>query len=143
LENTHSEEVRKELPKDNERFVEIDKKVKNILKDGEIKKKTLTFNIQDNVMARLEEAHKQLTLCEKALNDFMDSNRKAFPIFYFVSQSDLLDILSNGNNTKNIIINMPKIFQVIKTLNLKDDSDRPHVDFSKQLKLIGKVENCL
>jgi dynein heavy chain len=51
----HSEEVKKELPKDSERFVEIDKEVKNILKDGEIKKKALTFSTQDNVMARLEE----------------------------------------------------------------------------------------
>ena len=31
----HSEEVKKELPKDSERFVEIDKEVKIILKDGE------------------------------------------------------------------------------------------------------------
>lgn len=49
-------------------------------------------------MARLEEVQKQLTLCEKALNDFMDSKRRAFPRFYFVSPADLLDILSSGNN---------------------------------------------
>jgi dynein heavy chain len=85
----------------------------------------------------------------------MDSKRKAFPRFYFVSPADLLDILSNGNNPKKIMIHMPKIFQAIETLNLKDDSDRPlaigmdscvgkeYVEFSKQLKLIGKVENYL
>jgi len=33
----HSEEVKKELPKETERFVEIDKEVKSILKDGEAK----------------------------------------------------------------------------------------------------------
>jgi dynein heavy chain len=61
-------------------------------------------------MHRLEEVQKQLTLCEKALNDFMDSKRRAFPRFYFVSPADLLDILSNGNNPNKIMVHMPKIF---------------------------------
>jgi dynein heavy chain len=106
----HSEEVKKELPKESEKFVGIDKEVKAILKDGEQKQKALIFSTQDNVMARLEEVQKQLTLCEKALNDFMDSKRRAFPRFYFVSPADLLDILSNGNNPKKIMVHMPKIF---------------------------------
>jgi len=33
----HSEEVKKELPKESEKFVGIDKEVKAILKDGEQK----------------------------------------------------------------------------------------------------------
>lgn len=37
-------------------------------------------------------------MCEKALADFMESKRRAFPRFYFTSTQDLLDILSNGNN---------------------------------------------
>jgi dynein heavy chain len=86
------------------------------LKDGEHKKIALTFCTQDNIMHRLEEVQKQLTLCEKALNDFMDSKRRAFPRFYFVSPADLLDILSNGNNPKKIMVHMPKIFQAIETL---------------------------
>ncbi len=38
-----------------------------------------------------------LQVCEKALADYMESKRRAFPRFYFVSTADLLDILSNGN----------------------------------------------
>jgi dynein heavy chain len=33
-----SEEVKKELPRESEKFVDIDKEVKGILKDGEAKK---------------------------------------------------------------------------------------------------------
>lgn len=40
----------------------------------------------------------------------MDSKRRAFPRFYFVSPADLLDILSNGNNPNKVMIHMPKIF---------------------------------
>lgn len=143
------------MPKESERFVDIDKEVKNILKDGEQKKLALQFCNQADILPRLEEVQKQLTLCEKALNDFMDSKRRAFPRFYFVSPADLLDILSNGNQPKKVMCHMPKIFQAIETLHLKDDGDRPaavgfescvgkeSVDFSRPLKLLGKVENYM
>jgi dynein heavy chain len=144
--------VKKELPKESEKFIGIDKEVKAILKEGSAKKNALAFSNQDKVMERLEEVQKQLTLCEKALNDFMDSKRRAFPRFYFVSPADLLDILSNGNNPTKVMIHMSKIFQAIETLKLQEDGDRPYaigmdtcvgkeyVEFHKKLKLVGKVE---
>ena len=150
-----SEEVKKELPKESEKFVGIDKEVKVILKDGEQKKIAIIFCNQDKILKRLEDVQAQLTLCEKALNDFMDSKRRAFPRFYFVSPADLLDILSNGNAPQKIMCHMPKIFQAIETLFLKEDGDRPIatgmetcvgkevVQFPKPLKLVGKVENYL
>ena len=85
----------------------------------------------------------------------MDSKRRAFPRFYFVSPADLLDILSNGNAPPKVMTHMPKIFQAIETLFLKEDGDRPiatgmetcvgkeTVTFPKPLKLVGKVENYL
>ena len=106
-------------------------------------------------MSRLEEVQNLLNVCEKALNDFMDGKRRAFPRFYFVSTTDLLDILSNGNNPTKVMVHMPKIFQAINTLYLKGDGDRPiatgfescvgkeDVEFDAPLKLMGKVENYL
>ena len=87
----------------------------------------------------------------------MDTKRAAFPRFHFVSQNDLLDILSNGNNPSKVMVHMPKIFQAIDTLELKDQGagERPlavgmhasvgkeYVDFTKELQLIAKVENYL
>ena len=85
----------------------------------------------------------------------MDGKRRAFPRFYFVSTMDLLDILSNGNSPEKVMVHMPKIFQAIERLNLKADGDRPlalemqscvgveTVEFTKALKLVGKVENYL
>jgi len=121
----HSDEVKKELPNESEKFIGIDKEVKSILADGKRMIKPLEFCNQDDIMARLEEVQKHLNICEKALNDFMDGKRRSFPRFYFVSTTDLLDILSNGNNPTKVMTHMPKIFQAINTLYLKGDGDRP------------------
>ena len=47
---------------------------------------------------RLEAIQNSLTVCEKALAEYLETKRLAFPRFYFVSSADLLDILSQGNN---------------------------------------------
>jgi dynein heavy chain len=62
------------------------------------------------MLKRLEKIESQLKVCEKALNDFLDGKRRAFPRFYFVSVNDLLDILSNGNSPEKINRHMSKIY---------------------------------
>ena len=106
----HSEEVKKELPTESKNFIDIDKDTKAIMLSGKNIKNILSFCTQNNVLKTLEDIAKQLKVCEKALNDFLDGKRRAFPRFYFVSVNDLLDILSNGNNPEKINRHMPKIF---------------------------------
>lgn len=48
------------------------------------------------LLDRLEELQRQLNICEKALSDYLETKRLAYPRFYFISSADLLDILSNG-----------------------------------------------
>lgn len=76
---------------------------------GEIKN-ILNFCTIPGMLKRLERIQTELKVCEKALNEFLDSKRKAFPRFYFVSVNDLLDILSNGNSPAKINRHMSKIF---------------------------------
>ena len=67
---------------------------------------------REGLMSRLDKQQTELEMCEKALADYMESKRRAFPRFYFVSSADLLDILSNGNNPVKVMQHMSKCFQV-------------------------------
>lgn len=148
----HSDEVKKELPKESAQFVSIDKEVRDILADGFKHQKALNFCVQPTVLPRLEKVQSDLTVCEKALNEFMDSKRIAYPRFYFVSPADLLDILSNGNNPVKVMVHMPKIISALETLELLEEGVRPfakgmhscvgveYVPFTVECKLLGKVE---
>lgn len=48
----------------------------------------------------LEKLQMELSKCEKALSEFLETKRLIYPRFYFISPIDLLDILANGNQPK-------------------------------------------
>jgi dynein heavy chain len=121
-------------------------------------KNCIKFSILDHVLPTLEQAQNDLSICEKALMEFMEEKRKTFPRFFFVSPADLLDILSNGNNPSKVMVHMPKIISAVDTLELKEQSksERPytlgmHAGVGKEyvkftgegMLLMGKVENYL
>jgi len=157
LENlfVYSDEVKKELPEDSDKFVGIDMDVKEILKQGLDMKTATQFCSIGNVFQRLEKVQSALEMCQKALNEFMDSKRRSFPRFYFMSSQDLLDVLSNGNQPEKVVPQFPKFFIAIDSFSLEfpdGPGTRPsavgmnacvgkeYVPFPEHLPLLGKVE---
>lgn len=63
----------------------------------------------DGYLDKLESIQEQLELCKKSLADFLDGRRRQFPRYYFVSEADLLDILSNGSDPNKILVHTPKV----------------------------------
>ncbi len=93
-----SEDIRNQLPEDSKRFDGIDTDFKELVTEVEQTTNVVEATNRPNLYERLETLQSQLTLCEKALAEYLETKRLAFPRFYFVSSADLLDILSNGNN---------------------------------------------
>lgn len=58
---------------------------------------------KDGLVEKLDSLQQDLVICEKALAEYLETKRLAFPRFYFVSSADLLDILSNGNQAELVI----------------------------------------
>jgi len=152
----YSDEVKKELPEDSDRFVGIDMDVKEILRNGFEIKLCKDFCNQGNISQKLEGLQSQLEDCQKALNEFMEGKRRMFPRFYFMSAADLLDVLSNGNSPSKVVPKFPLFFIAIDNYDIQfpngDTKQRPiatamnacvgeeHVPFPEELPLVGKVE---
>lgn len=80
----------------------------------------------DGRQERLENMLTQLEQCEKALQDYLETKRIAFPRFYFVAPADLLDILSKGSMPQLILRHLPKCFDNVHNLAFnKDDRGEP------------------
>lgn len=53
----------------------------------------------------LETLQQRLSVCEKSLAEYLETKRLTFPRFYFVSASDLLEIISKGTQPKQVTEN--------------------------------------
>jgi dynein heavy chain, axonemal len=121
-----SEEVKRELPQDAQRFQAVDTQVRTILKQMWATRNVKQACNQPGLFAQLERIQKEQEMCKKSLADFLDGKRRLFPRFYFVSEADLLDILSNGSNPNKVMRHVEKVLLATKSLELRQaEGQRP------------------
>ncbi|KAM6338976.1 LOW QUALITY PROTEIN: dynein axonemal heavy chain 11 [Podargus strigoides] len=65
----------------------------------------------------------KLSLCEKALAEYLETKCIAFPCFYFVSSADLLDILSKGKQPKEVARHLTKLFDNNADLKFQENRE--------------------
>ena len=150
-----SEEVKRELPEDAKRFAGIDDNVKRELKTCWTMKNVKDSCNQEGLTKRLEDIQSQLEICKKSLSDFLDGRRRQFPRYYFTSEADLLDILSNGSQPEKVLKHTSKVYLATRTFMLDKErtpDDRPYAtwwvadvgsentEFEPRVAMAGKVE---
>jgi dynein heavy chain, axonemal len=137
-----SEEVKKELPETAEKFASIDMNVKGILAEAWTTRNVKAACNRPGLYEELEKLAERLEQCKKALSEYLDGKRRIFPRFYFVSEADLLDILSNGNTPSRIIHHITKVLLATATLEL--DESRGGRPFAKKfISSVGVEEVAL
>ena len=99
-----SEDIRAQLPEHSKQFDTIDADFKVLMKEAENTPNVVKFTNRKRLYEELEDIQKRLAICEKALADYLETKRLAFPRFYFVSSTDLLDILSKGNQPVQVSV---------------------------------------
>ncbi|CAL1535636.1 unnamed protein product, partial [Lymnaea stagnalis] len=138
-----SEDIRKQLPEDTDRFERVDNNFKEIASEMSVTKIVVDACNQPRLYDRLDSIQKELVKCEKALAEYLETKRLAFPRFYFVSSADLLDILSNGNNPPVVAKQLTKLFDSLANLEIaKGDPPMAHAMFSKEGERIKLEHVC-
>ncbi|XP_058061407.1 LOW QUALITY PROTEIN: dynein beta chain, ciliary-like [Anopheles bellator] len=122
-----SEDIRNQLPEDSKRFDNIDQEFKTLLAEIVARPNIVRSTNRAGLYEKLEGLLEQLILCEKALNDYLETKRLAYPRFYFVSSADLLDILSNGNQPELVAKHLTKLYDSIAKLRFDTGSSRTAV----------------
>nr|KAF6455671.1 dynein axonemal heavy chain 17 [Rousettus aegyptiacus] len=149
-----SEDIRAQLPEDSQRFDHIDREFKALMGDAVKTPNVVEATNKPGLYDKLEDLKKSLAVCEKALAEYLETKRLAFPRFYFVSSADLLDILSNGNDPVEVSRHLSKLFDSLCKLKFRLDANgKPlkfglgmyskedeYMDFDRECDLSGQVE---
>eukprot|EP00878_Enallax_costatus_P033688 GHUV01037234.1.p1 GENE.GHUV01037234.1~~GHUV01037234.1.p1 ORF type:complete len:195 (+),score=74.79 GHUV01037234.1:625-1209(+) len=114
-----SADIRVQLPDDSKRFDVINADYQDLMRTAADVTNVVEACNTEGRQERLENMLTQLELCEKALQDYLETKRIAFPRFYFVAPADLLDILSKGSNPQLILRHLSKCFDNVHNLSFK------------------------
>ncbi|KAM6276202.1 LOW QUALITY PROTEIN: dynein axonemal heavy chain 11 [Spheniscus humboldti] len=151
---TSSEDIRSQLPEDANRFDEF-KDFKELVTDVVNTKNVMEATTKPKVYEKLTLQHR-LSLCEKALAEYLETKHVAFSRFYFVSSADLLDILSKGTQPKQVAHHLTKLFDNIADLKFQENveesvntalgmysREKEYVPFYEGCGFSGQVESWL
>ncbi|XP_055954878.1 dynein axonemal heavy chain 8 [Patella vulgata] len=115
----------KELPQEAKRFARNDKTWTKMMKRAFDTRNVLQCCYGGEVPRGvvLRHMHEELEICFKSLVGYLDNKRKAFPRFYFVSDSILLSILSRPNDLESVRPHLRSIFSQIHDVKLEKSTD--------------------
>lgn len=130
-----SEDIRKQLPVDANRFDRIDQDFKRMTDEMTKTPNVVAATNKEGLAGTLDVLQRDLVLCEKALAEYLETKRLAFPRFYFVSSSDLLDILSNGNQPEVVAKHLTKLFDSMARLNFRKEEGRTALEIVGESKM--------
>ncbi|XP_022902554.2 dynein axonemal heavy chain 10 [Onthophagus taurus] len=114
-------DIRTQLPDEAKKFDDIDKMFKKIMLETAKKPNVIDCCTAAGRLVDFQTLSFGLDRCQKSLNDYLDSKRRRFPRFYFISTDELLSVL--GSSDPAIVQDqMVKMFDNIKSLRLGPDN---------------------
>jgi len=96
---------------------------------------------KEGLKEKFIEANKNLDLVQNGLKDYLERKRSVFARFYFLSNDELLEILSQTKEVRNVRPHLRKVFEAVVDLEFHDDdtmwamisAEKEKVNFVKKI----------
>ena len=120
-----SQDIKQQLTSEYNKFRNVDSEFIALMKKVQQRMRVLEIcqNVE-NLQKNLERIYDALEKIQKALSDYLETQRQAFSRFYFVGDEDLLEIIGNSKNIINIQKHFLKMFAGISTIENQEEGDQ-------------------
>ncbi|SCU71914.1 Cytoplasmic dynein 2 heavy chain (DYNC2H1), putative [Trypanosoma equiperdum] len=148
-----SDDIKAQLPEESMQFSSVDTLLCLLTMKAHNDKNVYQICTENGVLEQLQQANLNIDYIQKKLEECLETKRAAFPRFYFLSNDELLSILSDVRNPKAVQPHLTKCFDSIASLIFSGDTyseisgmmsgDGEEVEFEKVVYPIGNVEKWL
>eukprot|EP00937_MAST-01D_sp_MAST-1D-sp2_P007011 g7011.t1 len=118
-----SEDIMRQMPKEGELFRKVDALWRDNMAQTEAEPAVLTVAERDGVVSDMKQANEMLDVIQKGLNDYLETKRLYFARFFFLSNDELLEILSETKDPLRVQPHCKKCFDGVQSLDFADNLD--------------------
>lgn len=114
-------DIKQLLPVESSRFQNINSEFLSLMK--KVSKSPYVMDVLNipNLQKSLERLADLLGKIQKALGEYLERERAAFPRFYFVGDEDLLELIGNSRDVVRVQKHFRKMFAGLHSLRLSED----------------------
>ncbi|KAJ3111551.1 Dynein heavy chain 1, axonemal [Phlyctochytrium bullatum] len=117
-----SDDIVNQLPIESKRFTTMDRTWRRIMSQAKAKPGVVECCSDFKLLDSFRECNKLLELVSKGLSAYLENKRIAFPRFFFLSDDELLQILSQTKDPTAVQPHLRKCFENIAALEFQDDN---------------------
>lgn len=150
-----SEDIVKQMPEEAEKFQQVDQIYRELLNKTADNPHAITLAREKSNLSNLKDANDKLDAVQRGLASYLEVKRVAFPRFFFLSNDEMLEILSETKDPTRVQPHLSKCFEGISSLTFEGEEAEitqmhsiegeavPFTESIKPAKARGAVEKWL
>jgi dynein heavy chain len=116
-----SDDINRQLPVESKRYQTMDRTWRRIMSSAFENPKVIEICADQRLCEKLKECNLLLEQVQKGLSEYLETKRIGFPRFFFLSDDELLEILSQTKDPTAVQPHLRKCFENIARITFSDD----------------------